>query len=238
MTKSKVATLVVVVMVLVLPALSAAAGQTTVTSVYTVDGKISGFNTGLVLTDGMSVTATATGVVCAYLNNFCTSPSGDVSYGTTSSLFGGFVLPGAPAFGLVGRVGNGPMGAGRDRADNPVRNGSAGVLGQRLLLHLLGQLREFFGDRDPALSPCAFQAGVAGAAKQSACRAPGSPRLLLSGQRVWRPQPFACRATRPHRQSERRRRRAGRPGPTTEASRAGTLRPTATASDGLPATSS
>ena len=79
MTKSKVATLVVVVMVLVLPALSAAAGQTTVTSVYTVDGKISGFNTGLVLTDGMSVTATATGVVCAYLNNFCTSPSGDVS---------------------------------------------------------------------------------------------------------------------------------------------------------------
>lgn len=108
MTKSKVATLVVVVMVLVLPALSAAAGQTTVTSVYTVDGKISGFNTGLVLTDGMSVTATATGVVCAYLNNFCTSPSGDVSYDTTSGLFGGFVLPGAPAFGLVGRVGNGP----------------------------------------------------------------------------------------------------------------------------------
>ena len=59
MTKSKVATLVVVVMVLVLPALSGAAGQTTVTSVYTVDGKVSGFNTGLVLTDGMSVTATA-----------------------------------------------------------------------------------------------------------------------------------------------------------------------------------
>ena len=39
MTRSKVATLFVVVMVLVFPALGAAAGQTTVTSVYTVDGQ-------------------------------------------------------------------------------------------------------------------------------------------------------------------------------------------------------
>ena len=39
MTRSKLATLFVVVMVLVFPALSGAAGQTTVTSVYTVDGR-------------------------------------------------------------------------------------------------------------------------------------------------------------------------------------------------------
>ena len=66
MTRSKVATLFVVVMVLVFPALGGAAGQTTVTSVYTVDGQaVLGLDTGLVLTDGMSVTATATGAVCA-----------------------------------------------------------------------------------------------------------------------------------------------------------------------------
>ncbi|MEX2194143.1 MAG: hypothetical protein WD844_02565 [Thermoleophilaceae bacterium] len=29
-------------------------------------------------------------------------------FDTTSSSFGGFVLPGAPAWGLVGRVGSGP----------------------------------------------------------------------------------------------------------------------------------
>jgi len=55
----------------------------------------------------MSVTATATGVVCAHENSLCVSPSGDVSFGTSYSLFG-FVLPDVPAFGLVGRVGNGP----------------------------------------------------------------------------------------------------------------------------------
>ena len=56
----------------------------------------------------MSVTATATGVVCASPNSLCPGPNGDVLYDTTHGWFGGFVLPGAPALGLVGRVGNGP----------------------------------------------------------------------------------------------------------------------------------
>ena len=109
MTRSKVATLFVVVMVLVFPALGGAAGQAAVTSVYTVGGQsVSGLNTGLVLTDGMSVTAIATGAVCAGGNSSCPGPNGDASHDTTNSSYGGFVLPGAPAWGLVGRVGNGP----------------------------------------------------------------------------------------------------------------------------------
>ena len=108
MTRSKLATLFVVVMVLVFPALGGAAGQTTVTSVYTVDGQaVLGLDTGLVLTGGMSVTATAAGAVCAG-NGLCPGPNGDASYYTANSSYGGFVLPGAPAWGLVGRVGNGP----------------------------------------------------------------------------------------------------------------------------------
>lgn len=107
MSRSSVATLFVVVLALVVPALGGATGQATVTSVYTVDGQAV-FNTGLVLTEGMSVTATATGVVCASPNNLCPGPNGDASFDTTHDWFGGFVLPGAPALGLVGRVGNGP----------------------------------------------------------------------------------------------------------------------------------
>jgi len=107
MSRSSVVTLFVVVLVLVVPAVGGAAGQSTVTSVYTVDGQAV-FNTGLVLTDGMSVEATATGVVCASPNNLCPGPNGDASFDTTRDWFGGFVLPGAPALGLVGRVGNGP----------------------------------------------------------------------------------------------------------------------------------
>ena len=41
-------------------------------------------------------------------NNLCPGPNGDASFDTTRDWFGGFVLPGAPALGLVGRVGNGP----------------------------------------------------------------------------------------------------------------------------------
>ena len=106
MSRSSVTTLFVVVLVLAVPALGGAAGQTTVTSVYTVDGQAV-FNTGLVLTDGMSVTATAAGAVCAG-NGYCPGPDGIVSQDTTGTSYGGFVLPGAPAWGLVGRVGNGP----------------------------------------------------------------------------------------------------------------------------------
>ena len=59
-----------------LPGARGAAGQTTVTSVYTVDGQaVSGLDTGLVVTDGMSVTATATGAVCAGGDSSCPAPT-------------------------------------------------------------------------------------------------------------------------------------------------------------------
>ncbi len=94
--------------VLVLAAQGSAAGSAT-TSVYTVGPKTDepGLSTGLVLKNG-SVTATATGVLCAHFSTLCVSPDGNPSGDTTETGFGGFVLPGAPAFGLVGRVGSGP----------------------------------------------------------------------------------------------------------------------------------
>jgi hypothetical protein len=86
----------------------AAAGPTTVSNTYTVGGgSIPGASTGLVLTNGMTVTVTATGAVCPGVG-FCPGPDGYAPWDTTQSSFGGFTLPGAPAWGLVGRVGNGP----------------------------------------------------------------------------------------------------------------------------------
>jgi hypothetical protein len=86
-----------------------AAGQTTVSNTYTVGGKtVPGVSTGLVLTTGMSVTVTATGAVCPFGTGFCPGPNGYAPWDTTTSSYGGFVLPGAPAWGLVGKVGSGP----------------------------------------------------------------------------------------------------------------------------------
>lgn len=65
---------------------------------------VPGVNTGLVLRKGDSVTVTATGTVC-YFPGLCVDPDGDPSLDTTT---GGFVLPGAPGIGLIGRVGKGP----------------------------------------------------------------------------------------------------------------------------------
>jgi hypothetical protein len=78
-----------------------------------------GLNTGLVLKKG-SVTVTATGVVCAHYGTLCVSPDGMLT-DTTLTSFGGFVLSGAPAFGLVGRVGSGPwvqVGSGTTLSGN------------------------------------------------------------------------------------------------------------------------
>ena len=80
-----------------------------VSSTYTVGASsLPGVNTGLVLQNGQSVSVTATGSVCPFGGGFCVGPDGDPSVDTTQSLYGGFVLPGAPAWGLVGRVGSGP----------------------------------------------------------------------------------------------------------------------------------
>jgi hypothetical protein len=85
-----------------------AAGPTNVSNVYTVDGlAIPGVDTGLVLRQGQVVTVTATGGVCPYGDSYCPGPDGNAAVDTTDSSYGGFPLPGAPAWGLVGRVGSG-----------------------------------------------------------------------------------------------------------------------------------
>jgi hypothetical protein len=106
---SKIVALAVAATALCLPALGGAAAQNTPTGVYTVGGRtVPGVDTGLVLTTGMSATVTATGAVCPTGGGACPGPDGSAAVDTTRSSYGGFVLPGAPAWGLVGRVGNGP----------------------------------------------------------------------------------------------------------------------------------
>ena len=222
MSRSKLATLFVVVMVLVFPALGGAAGQTTVTSVYTVDGQaVLGLDTGLVLTDGMSVTATAAGAVCAG-NSLCPGPNGDASYDTANSSYGGFVLPGAPAWGLVGRVGNGPwvqVGSG------PTTLSGTGALVFSANDDYFWDNRELYGNvtRRPYCRPRASPAGVT-----------ETRSTRMSGPRV--ASTPAIRATDTETPTIRMPgRRVSSTSRTTEARRAGTLRPTATAST-LPAT--
>jgi hypothetical protein len=104
----KTLTLVVAVVGLVLATQGLAAGLSTVTNVYTVGVKtVPGIDTGLVLQNGQSVTVTATGTACPYGTLYCVGPDGNPAVDTTQSSYGGFVLPGAPAWGLVGRVGSG-----------------------------------------------------------------------------------------------------------------------------------
>src|SRR6185312_12038350 len=87
-------------------AAQSAAGPSTVTSGYTVGAMaVPGASTGLVLA-GDSVTVSATGTVCPWTGS-CFGPDGDAFVDTTQSGFGGFVAPGAPAWGLVARVGGG-----------------------------------------------------------------------------------------------------------------------------------
>ena len=101
-------TLGVVGLALFLAASAAAVGPQTVSTTYTVPGSaVPGLTTGLMLT-GNSVTVTATGAVCPFGNSYCPGPDGNATWNTTTSAFGGFPLPGAPAWGLVARVGSGP----------------------------------------------------------------------------------------------------------------------------------
>ena len=98
------------VVVLALAAQGSAAGPATVTSNYTVGVlTVPGVNTGLVLKKGHGVTVTATGTVCYWPGPpaiLCVDPDGEAPSLNTST--GGFVLPGAPAIGLIARVGTGP----------------------------------------------------------------------------------------------------------------------------------
>ena len=97
---------VVAAFVALVGAAQSAAGPSTVTSGYTVGSlAVPGASTGLVL-DGESVTVTAAGTVCPGTGS-CFGPDGDASVDTTQSGYGGFVTPGAPAWGLVARVGGG-----------------------------------------------------------------------------------------------------------------------------------
>lgn len=102
-------TLGVVALALFLAASAAAVGPVTVTDTYTVgSATVPGVNTGLVVEAGRPVTVTATGTVCFSFSSLCYGPNGNPAQDTTVSGYGGFVSPGAPAWGLVGRVGAGP----------------------------------------------------------------------------------------------------------------------------------
>jgi hypothetical protein len=119
MTKWKLATLVAVTAGLVVPASGGAArpkeplssagtvSVTTATSVYAVNGlTVPGIDTGRVLDAGSSVTVIASGGLCPWGDGgACYGPDGTLALDTIE---GGWVLPGAPAAGLVGRVGDGP----------------------------------------------------------------------------------------------------------------------------------
>lgn len=108
MRSLKGSALIVVAVALALAAQAGAAGPTTGSNTYVVGSQsVPGVSTGLVLTSGMTVTVTAGGAVCPFGDGFCVGPDGYPT-DTTSSWFGGFVLPGAPAWGVVGRVGSGP----------------------------------------------------------------------------------------------------------------------------------
>jgi hypothetical protein len=105
--------LVSAIVALAIPAQALANGPQSVSQQYTVGSTtVPGVDTGFILKPGLPVTVTATGTVCPFGGTpdtcFGTSPNGYPAFDTTTSSFGGFVLPGAPAWGLVGRVGTGP----------------------------------------------------------------------------------------------------------------------------------
>jgi len=100
--------LVGVTVALVAASQGAAATPQQTTSVYVVGSlTVPGVDTGLVLRKGHPVTVSATGTVCPG-TGFCTTPDGTWVVDTTESPYDGYVLPGAPAYGLVARVGTGP----------------------------------------------------------------------------------------------------------------------------------
>jgi hypothetical protein len=109
MKRVKGVALAVAAIALAAAAQAGAGGHTTVSATYSVGGlAVPGLTTGLVLQPGQVLTVTAGGGVCPFGDSYCPGPDGNPAQGTTSTVFGGFPLPGAPAWGLVGRVGSGP----------------------------------------------------------------------------------------------------------------------------------
>jgi hypothetical protein len=109
MKSFKGAAFAIVAIALAAAAQAGAGGPRTVSSTYTVGGlTVPGVITGLVLRPGQVVTVTATGGVCPTGDAYCPGPDGNAAVDSTSIAFGGFPLPEAPAWGLVGRVGDGP----------------------------------------------------------------------------------------------------------------------------------
>src|SRR5262245_50695326 len=88
----------------------AAATPTQTSTEYTVESDgVPGVDTGLILRKGHPVTVSATGTVCPG-TGYCTTPDGvDSSIVDTkdSPYPDGFEFPGAPAYGLIARVGTG-----------------------------------------------------------------------------------------------------------------------------------
>jgi hypothetical protein len=96
----------VAVLMLALSSPAVADGPQLVSQQYAVSSlTVPGVDTGFIVEPGIPVTVTATGCWFVYI---CVGPDGDPDFDTTRSSYGGFVLPGAPAWGLVGRVGDGP----------------------------------------------------------------------------------------------------------------------------------
>src|SRR5262245_38075910 len=85
-------------------ATQASAGTSTVYTLGVLG--VPGVDTGLVLKKGMRVTVTATGSFCPGTGT-CYGPDGTKSVDTTTTAYGGYVRPGAPAYGLIGQVGTG-----------------------------------------------------------------------------------------------------------------------------------
>jgi len=137
---------------LTLVAQGTAAGPSTVSSDYTVGSvTVPGVSTGLVLKKGRPVTVTATGTVCPY-TGYCVGPDGTSSVDTTQSSFGGFVLPGAPAYGLVGRVGSGPW--------VQVGSGPTTLSGKGVLVFAVND--DLFGDNTGSFTATVSYTGTGG----------------------------------------------------------------------------
>jgi hypothetical protein len=104
-------TLIGVVAALALAAQATAARSAPIVNSYVVGSlTVPGVSTGLVLQPGQQVEVTATGEMCPWgiALAYCLGPDGNASWATTDSWYGGYLLPGAPAWGLVARVGAGP----------------------------------------------------------------------------------------------------------------------------------
>ena len=107
--------LITAVVGLIGPAQALADGPQSVSIPYAVNSTaLPGVDTGLIVPAGEPVTVTATGTVCAYVPTpgSCfdqVGPDGNASFDTLPPQpYGPFVLPGAPAWGLVARIGDGP----------------------------------------------------------------------------------------------------------------------------------